>query len=75
MTWDYFQYVKEHPVQKWNAQTHILFAGKDTLQSLETVQDFSNSFNCTLTIAENSEHPFMGKEDEAIVKKWLQDHL
>ena len=75
MTWDYYQYVKEHPVQKWNIETNILFAGRDALQSLEIVKDFVDKFNCVLTLSENSEHSFMGEEDGPIVEKWLRDNL
>ena len=75
MTWNYYQYVKEHPVQKWNIETHILFAGRDTLQSLEVVKDFVDNFNCVLTLSENSDHSFMSEGDGPIVKQWLQDNL
>ena len=75
MTWDYYQYVKEHPVQNWDIETYILFAGKDTLQSLEVVKDFVGNFNCVLTVSKNSEHPFMDEEDGPIVEQWLQDNL
>ena len=75
MTWDYYQYVKEHPVQKWDVPTGILFAGRDMLQSIEIVKNFANKFNCVLTVSENSEHPFMGEEDGAIVEQWLRDNL
>lgn len=75
MTWDYYQYVKEHPVQKWNIETNILFAGRDALQSLEIVKNFVDNFNCVLTLSENSEHSFMGEEDGPIIEQWLQDNL
>ena len=75
MTWDYYQYVKEHPVQKWDVPTGILFAGRDMFQSIEIVKNFANKFNCVLTVSENSEHPFMGEEDGAIVEQWLRDNL
>ena len=75
MTWDYYQYVKEHPVQKWNIETNILFAGRDALQSLEIVKNFVDNFNCILTLSENSEHSFMGEEDGPIIEQWLQNNL
>lgn len=75
MTWKYFQYAKENPVKKWDAQTHILFAGKDNLQTLEIMKKFTESFNCTLTLSENSEHPFMAQEDGPIVDRWLSEHI
>ena len=75
MTWDYYQYVKAHPIQKWDTPTHILFAGRDTLQSLEIVKGFAKRFSCELTLSENSDHAFMEDGDEATVAQWLQDHL
>lgn len=75
MTWDYYQYVKAHPVQAWDADTHILFAGLDTLQSREVMADFAQRFDCGLTIAEDSDHPFMEAGDGAIVTKWLQENM
>ena len=75
MTWDYYQYVKEHPAQNWNIPTSILYAGRDNLQSLEIVQNFADKFNCMITVSENSEHPFMREGDGAIVEQWLQNNL
>ncbi len=75
MTWNYYQYVKEHPVLKWNIETHILFAGRDNLHSLKIMKDFTDNFNCVLTVSENSEHPFMSEEDGPIVEQWLKDNL
>lgn len=75
MTWDYYQYVKAHPIQKWNIPTNILFGGKDNLQSLEIVKKFSDKFDCLLTVAENSEHPFMGEGDGQIVDMWLRQNV
>lgn len=75
MTWDYYQYVKAHPVRAWDAETSILFAGRDTLQSREVMQGFARRFHCGLTIAEGSDHPFMAAGDGDIVTKWLQENL
>lgn len=75
MTWDYYQYVKAHSIQKWDIPTSILFGGKDNLQSLEVVKKFAGKFDCVLTVAENSEHSFMGEGDGQIVVQWLRDHI
>jgi len=75
MTWDYFQFVLSHPIGKWNVPTNILYGGKDNLQSFEVIQTFSERFGCEITLAENSEHPFMSESDSAIVKQWMIDHL
>ena len=75
MTWEYFQYVKNHPVQKWNIDTRILFAGKDNLQSKEVVNDFAERFGCSMTVSKDSEHLFMSEGDGKIVEQWLVDNI
>ena len=37
----------------------------------EYAEAFANGFGAALTVSPDSEHPFMGPEDEAIVEKWL----
>ena len=75
MSWPYYLYVKDHLVDNWAAPTHILYGAKDNLQSREVIDSFVNRFNCFLTVAENSEHPFMGKGDKEIVEKWIKNSL
>ena len=75
MSWDYYQYVRAHPIQKWDIPTSILFGGKDTLQSIEVVKNFAGKFHCSLTVSENSGHPFMEKGDGLIVEQWMLDHI
>lgn len=75
LSWDYWQYIREHPIVRWDAPTAILYAGKDTLQSEDVIRGFAEAHGCRLTIAENSEHPFMGEGDGAIVRRWLTENL
>ena len=75
LSWDYWQYIREHPVVRWDAPTAILYAGKDNLQSEDVIRGFAEAHGCRLTIAENSEHPFMGEGDGAIVRQWLMENL
>lgn len=41
----------------------------------EVVKQFTDRFDCVLTVAENSDHPFMGEGDGQIVEQWLQDNV
>lgn len=75
LRWDYRQYIRRHPVEKWNVPTHILFAGKDNLQTLQIMNGFAKRFGAALRVAENSEHPFMSDGDGEIVKEWLENSL
>lgn len=75
LSWDYFQYVKKNPVTRWNSPTYILYGGKDNLQSLQVIENFTKSNSVLLTISEQSEHSFMGKGDDRIIKSWICDNL
>lgn len=75
LRWDYFQYVLQHPIVKWDIPTSILYAGKDNLQTYEIIKRFSDEHGCKLTVSPNSEHPFMAQDDYAIVTKWFEENI
>lgn len=75
MTIDQFNFYKENPVTKWPFKTNILFAAKDNMQTYEIQKNFTDTFGGTLTVSENSEHPFMKEEDGPIVKKWFEENI
>lgn len=75
LSWDYFQYVLSHPIEKWSIPTSILYGGKDELQSRQVMQSFAERFGCRLTVSEFSEHPFMQPSDLPIVENWTRRSL
>ncbi len=75
LRWEYYQYLKTHPIAKWPISTSILYGGKDNLQPYESLQAFNDKFKCRLTVSEQSEHPFMGPSDHDIVEQWLIENL
>lgn len=75
MCWDYYRYILAHPVEKWPVPTHILFGGKDDLQTVGIVDSFARRFGCAVTVSPDSAHPFMEAEDIEFVRRWLEDHL
>jgi len=75
LRWDYYQYVKEHPIEKWNIPTSILYGAKDNLQSVNVIQKFVKAHDCKLTISQDSEHPFMENGDIKIVRAWLEENI
>ena len=75
LRWDYYQYVLEKPVERWPFPTFILYGGKDNLQPLSSLQSFCDKFGAALTVSENSEHPFMQKDDFDIVDGWLRENI
>ena len=69
--WDYYLYVKENPITKWNKKTYILYGNKDNMQNENIIKDFSNEFNCDLTILKNGEHYFYTEEQLNFYNDWL----
>lgn len=75
LRWDYYQYIQAHPITKWPVFTSILYGGKDNLQPLESLQAFTDKFQCRLTVSEQSDHPFMSSSDYDIVEQWLIENI
>lgn len=75
LSWKYYQYVKENPVQHWDIPTAIMYGSKDILQSIEIVRHFSMKFNCQLCISKESEHSFMSDSDRKIVTDWIEGSI
>lgn len=69
--WDYYLYVKENPITNWNKKTYILYGNKDNMQNENIIKDFSNEFNCDLTILRNGEHYFHTEEQLNFYNDWL----
>ncbi|WP_304207034.1 carboxylesterase [Fusobacterium perfoetens] len=70
LSWDYYSYVQENPIAKWNPFTHILCGDKDEICNIETIKKFSKQFNCELEILKDSEHYFYREEQ---LKKLAED--
>lgn len=73
--WDYYCFVKENPVCKWNAKTFILYGGKDDLCEKDVIAGFTEKFGCGLEIAENEEHYFHTEKQLLILKNWIKEKL
>lgn len=70
LSWDYLCFVREHPIS-WSVPTDILYAEKDNLTSINTVNDFAARHGSAVTVMKNGEHWFHTKEQLAFLDKWL----
>lgn len=75
LRYDYYRYILSHPIERWSSPTVILYGGKDNLQPLGSVKAFSEKFGATLTVSENSEHPFMSPDDLGVTQRWLRANI
>lgn len=73
--WDYYQYVKEHPVTQWSAPTQILYGSADSLCERDVMDRFVLRFGCHLTVLEEGEHFFQTPEQLTFYEKWLNHSL
>lgn len=73
--WDYYQYVKQHPVQHWPVDTAILYGAQDDMTPRAAIDDFAAQFGCRLTVAQGSAHYFYTSQDLAALRSFLQSNL
>lgn len=73
--WDYYCYVREHPINTWDSNTAILYGAKDDLCEFDTIEIFVKKFQCQLEIMELGEHYFHTKEQLDVFKSWLDNHI
>jgi pimeloyl-ACP methyl ester carboxylesterase len=71
LSWEYLCYVRNHPIT-WSVPTQILYGNNDHLTSLETITDFANKHQATLTIMEGGEHWFHTEEQMLFLDKWIK---
>ena len=71
--YDYYKYVKNNPITKWESNTYILYGEKDNMQDELTIKEFCKKFNCDLNIMKEGEHYFHTEEQLAYYKKWLDE--
>lgn len=75
LSWEYYCYAKEHPAERWNIPTFILYAGRDHLVDRKTVERFTSKFNCSLTVMERGEHWFHTEEQLAFLAEWEKNSI
>ncbi len=75
LSWKYYTYIKEHPIESWNIPTEILYGGRDNMQTIEAIKAFCEKFKASLSVSEKSEHPFMGEGDAVVAEKWLLENI
>ncbi len=73
--WDYYCYVKEHPIDEWSNPTSILYGSNDDLCEFEVISEFVKCFNCDLQVMENGEHYFHTEKQLEFFRQWLKKHL
>lgn len=71
LNWDYYCYVKEHPVNQWDVPTAILYGSEDNLTERDAVNTFIKRFGGNLTVLQGGEHYFHTEEQIDFLTQWL----
>lgn len=75
LSWDYWEYIIENPIEKWDAPTQILYGELDDLIDRDTIEDFSRKFKCDLTVMKNGEHWFHTPEQLEVLNAWVERNV
>lgn len=75
LSWKYWTYILEHPIMKWECPTWILYGDKDHLVDRDSVECFSQKFQCELTIVENGEHWFHTETQLNVLADWVKSNI
>lgn len=73
--WDYYSYVKENPINKWDSKTSIIYGDKDEITQLEVIDKFAKEYNCNLKIIEDCEHYFHTQRQLEEYENWLDENI
>ena len=75
LSWEYWNYVLEHPIRQWDFPTKILYGENDNLIDRCLVEQFTQKFSCNLTVAENCEHWFHTEHQLNVMRDWVRKEI
>ena len=67
---DYYEWVVNNPIMRWDAPTFILRPEVDMVVNEEVGRDFISQHQCQVTIMPNGEHWFHTPEQLTFLKAW-----
>ncbi len=73
--WEYYSYVKAHPIEKWRIPTSILMGAEDEVSEVDTVKAFASRFNASLKLLEGSKHYLHGEKESQEMKEWMRKNI
>jgi len=72
LSWNYYEYVRNNPVSKWDSCTFILYGENDNLTERCVLDSFVIQNGCTIDIMPGGEHYFHTKEQLDYLDNWLE---
>ena len=75
LSWDYYEYVRNNPIKRWNSPTFILYGENDNMTDRSVLDSFASRNNCIVDIMPDGEHYFHTKEHLDYLNNWLEKTL
>lgn len=72
LSWNYYEYVRNNPVDKWDSPTFILYGENDNLTERCVLDSFVIQNGCTVDVMPGGEHYFHTKEQSDYLESWLE---
>lgn len=72
LSWDYYQFAINNPVNKWESPTFIFCGSEDKLTEQNIIKNFAKKFNCDLTILQDAEHYLYTEYEQQEIKNWIK---
>ena len=73
--WDYYCYIKTHPIGAWKVPTGILYGTNDDQSPWDEVSAFAEKNSAVVDIVKNGEHYFHTEEQLGSFKNWLKKRI
>lgn len=73
--WDYYSYVKEHPITTWANPTAILYGELDEVSERATIDAFCSRFSASLEVVQACPHYLHTPEQLSRFTFWLEKQL
>jgi len=72
LSWDYYEFVKNNPIEKWDSKTFILYGENDNITEKSVLDSFVRKYNCNLDVHKNGEHYFHTAEQLKYLENWIR---
>lgn len=75
LSWAYYRYAKEHPIEEWPILTHVLYGGGDDTTRRLAMDGFIRKTGARLTVMEDGEHWFHTPAQLRFLELWTQENI
>ena len=75
LSWDYYSYVRDHPIDVWDSPTYILYPALDNLTEPDVVDHFVGRFEARIQRVAGSGHYMHSDAELSIMEDWMRKHV